>query len=205
MEFKLLGSGDGGGGDSMGSVFSQGVPTLDGILDASNEFIQGGFGLAQANANASVQANRDFLEAQMEMNAKKRAESKGRLAMKQENEGTLASMLGQYDSLLEAMSMADDEETKSMIPVVMMGRARLMEAARAQLPVKTMSSFLKQERSSEMTPSMRSAQAAQETASRMQGGEPKQAQKTSGQESSSGGNTKSPPKDAGLELREITV
>lgn len=187
MEFKLLGSGDGGGGDSMGNVFSQGVPTLDNILGASRDFIQGGLDLAGTRMQTDATANREFMEAQMKMNAQRRAESQKRLLMKQENEGTLASMLGEYDTILEAMSASDDEETQSMIPLVMMGRARLMQAAQSNAPAATLRKFLEQEQSSGMSPSKRSAQAAQEAAQRQTPEEPKAEEKPSAEK------TKSPP------------
>lgn len=200
MEFKLLGSGDGGGGDSMGNVFSQGVPTLDSILGASRDFIKGGLDLAGTRMQVDATNNREFIDAQMEMNAKRRAESKDRLNLKLANEGTLAAMLGEYDSLLDAMSMADDEESKAMIPIIMMDRARLMNVMKSNMTQKALGSYLEREKSRGTAPVH-----SKDLPALLGRGQGESEQASPSPQTPSGEKTKSPPKEEGIQITEINI
>jgi len=185
MEFKLLG-GEGGGQESMGSVFSAGVPQLGEILDTAQALISGGLTLAGNRMDNEFESNTNFVNRQMELNAKKRSDSAKRLAMKQSAMGTLESMLGEYDTMIEAMGSADDEESRALLPMMMQGRMNLMNAMRGGMSPASLTAYVNQEKSAGMSPAKRTAQAG-EVSFRRQDGEKGEEKKPA-----SGETTKAP-------------
>lgn len=190
MDFKLLGSGDGGGQQSMGQTFSEGVPVLGEILDTAQQFMTGGFTGLNTRLQGELEANKEFVNNQLEANKERRTESNKRLEQKQKAMGTLASMLGEYDSMIEAMAYSDDEESQALLPIMMQGRARLTEAMRGGMSPATLAAFVQEEKSpSQFSPAKRSAQMG-EKVNEAKGMTPKD--ESSAPKTETAQNTKSP-------------